>query len=66
MQEFKDGWLLTIDIGKIINGWFYAIDRKKDLSSTSKLKMMMPREIEELYQHLAVEGKSCYGNLRES
>ncbi|QXJ27553.1 Long-chain-fatty-acid--CoA ligase [Saccharolobus shibatae B12] len=53
--EFKDGWLPTGDIGKIVNGWVYIIDRKKDIINASGFKVM-PREVEEvLYQHYAVD-----------
>ena len=55
MGEFKDGWLQTGDIGKIVNGWVYIIDRKKDIINASGFKIM-PREVEEvIYQHPAVE-----------
>jgi len=55
MGEFKDGWLPTGDIGKIINNWVYIIDRKKDIINASGFKVM-PREVEEvIYQHYAVD-----------
>ncbi|QGA68096.1 AMP-binding protein [Sulfolobus sp. E11-6] len=55
MGEFKDGWLPTGDIGKIVNNWVYIIDRKKDIINASGFKVM-PREVEEvLYQHYAID-----------
>ncbi|WP_338598977.1 AMP-binding protein [Sulfolobus tengchongensis] len=61
MEEFKDGWLPTGDIGKIINGWIYIIDRKKDIINASGFKVM-PREVEEvIYQHPAVDEVAVVG-----
>ncbi|QXJ33908.1 class I adenylate-forming enzyme family protein [Saccharolobus shibatae] len=61
MREFKDGWLPTGDIGKIVDGWVYIIDRKKDIINTSGFKVM-PREVEEvIYKHYAVEEVAVVG-----
>ena len=44
----KDGWLLTGDIAKMDpDGYFYIVDRKKDMIDVSGLKVY-PREVEEL------------------
>ncbi|NRD78639.1 long-chain fatty acid--CoA ligase [Bacillus sp. BRMEA1] len=52
----KDGWLFTGDIAKMDeDGYFYILDRKKDIIIASGYNVY-PREIEEvLYQHDAVE-----------
>ncbi|WML38860.1 long-chain fatty acid--CoA ligase [Neobacillus sp. OS1-2] len=52
----KDGWLFTGDIAKMDeDGYFYILDRKKDIIIASGYNVY-PREIEEvLYQHEAVE-----------
>jgi long-chain acyl-CoA synthetase len=61
MPPFKDGWLPTGDIGKIINGWVYIIDRKKDIINASGFKVM-PREVEEvIYMHPAVDEVAVVG-----
>src|SRR5262245_41760299 len=44
----KDGWLFTGDIAKMDDdGWFYIVDRKKDMISAAGLKVL-PREVEEV------------------
>jgi long-chain acyl-CoA synthetase len=52
----KEGWLFTGDIAKMDeDGYFYILDRKKDIIIASGYNVY-PREIEEvLYQHEAVE-----------
>jgi long-chain acyl-CoA synthetase len=52
----KDGWLFTGDIAKMDeDGYFYILDRKKDMIIASGYNVY-PREIEEIiYQHAAVE-----------
>jgi long-chain acyl-CoA synthetase len=52
----EDGWLFTGDIAKMDeDGYFYILDRKKDIIIASGYNVY-PREIEEiLYQHDAVE-----------
>jgi len=61
-NAIKDGWLYTGDIGKMDeNGWFYIIDRKKDLINASGYKVW-PREIEDiLYTHPAVKETCVIG-----
>jgi long-chain acyl-CoA synthetase len=51
----RDGWLLTGDVGYADeNGWFYLVDRKKDMIVAGGYKVW-PREIEDvLYTHDAV------------
>ncbi|MGZ5392926.1 MAG: AMP-binding enzyme, partial [Mycobacterium sp.] len=51
----RDGWLLTGDIGYADeNGWFYLVDRKKDMIVAGGYKVW-PREVEDvLYTHEAV------------
>ncbi|MFS0574937.1 long-chain-fatty-acid--CoA ligase [Sporosarcina sp. 179-K 3D1 HS] len=51
-QTFRDGWLLTGDLGyRDDAGYFYVVDRKKDMIIASGFNIY-PREIEEvLYEH---------------
>ncbi|WP_075982509.1 long-chain-fatty-acid--CoA ligase [Bacillus massilinigeriensis] len=55
-ETLKDGWLLTGDIGYMDeNGYFYVVDRKKDMIIAGGYNIY-PREIEEvLYEHPAVQ-----------
>lgn len=55
-QVFKDGWLLTGDLGYMDEkGYFYTVDRKKDMIIASGFNVY-PREVEEvLYEHPAVK-----------
>ena len=55
-DTIKDGWLFTGDIAKMDDdGWFYIVDRKKDMIACSGLKVL-PREVEEvLFQHPKVQ-----------
>jgi long-chain acyl-CoA synthetase len=59
---FKNGWMLTGDIGKMDeDGYFYIIDRVKDLIIASGFNIY-PREVEEvLYHHPAVEEAAVIG-----
>ncbi|SEM91554.1 long-chain-fatty-acid--CoA ligase [Lihuaxuella thermophila] len=52
----KDGWLFTGDLARMDNdGYFYIVDRKKDMIIASGYNVY-PREVEEvLYQHPAVK-----------
>jgi long-chain acyl-CoA synthetase len=58
----RDGWLFTGDLAKMDeNGYFYIIDRKKDLIIDGGFKIY-PREVEEvLYQHPGVLEAVAYG-----
>ncbi|PLT35105.1 long-chain fatty acid--CoA ligase [Bacillus sp. V5-8f] len=55
-EAIKDGWLYTGDIARMDeDGYFYIVDRKKDMIIASGYNVY-PREIEEvLYQHEAVQ-----------
>jgi len=55
-HAIRNGWLYTGDIGKMDeDGWFYVIDRKKDLIVASGYKVW-PRDVEDvIYQHPAVK-----------
>ncbi|MDI6755650.1 MAG: AMP-binding protein [Thermodesulfobacteriota bacterium] len=61
-SAIKDGWLLTGDVGKMDeDGWFYIVDRKKDLINVSGYKVW-PRDVEDvLYQHPAVKEACVIG-----
>ena len=61
----KDGWLLTGDIAKMdADGYFYIVDRKKDMIDVSGLKVY-PREVEELlFTHPAVKEAAVVGMPR--
>lgn len=59
---FKDGWLLTGDIGKMDeDGFFYIIDRKKDMIIAGGYNIY-PREVEEvLFEHPQILEASVVG-----
>ena len=61
-QAFHDGFFLTGDIGIMDQqGWFYVVDRKKDMIVASGFKVW-PREVEDvLYQHPAVREAAVVG-----
>lgn len=58
----KDGWLYTGDIAyRDEDGFFYIVDRKKDMIITGGLNVY-PRDVEEvLYTHPAVREAVCAG-----
>jgi long-chain acyl-CoA synthetase len=58
----RKGWLLTGDIGKMDEeGYFYIVDRKKDMVNVGGLKVY-PREVEELlFEHPAVKEAAVVG-----
>lgn len=55
-ETFRDGWLLTGDLGYMDeDGYFYIVDRKKDMVIAGGFNIY-PREIEEVfYEHEAVQ-----------
>lgn len=55
-NAFRDGWFLTGDLGYMDEaGYFYIVDRKKDMIVAGGFNIY-PREIEEvLYEHTAVQ-----------
>jgi long-chain acyl-CoA synthetase len=59
---FVDGWLLTGDIGYMdADGWFYLVDRKKDMIISGGFNVY-PRAIEEaIYEHPAVAAVTVIG-----
>ncbi|MCM2980513.1 long-chain-fatty-acid--CoA ligase [Niallia circulans] len=61
-KVLKDGWLLTGDIAYMDEkGYFYIVDRKKDIIIAGGFNIY-PREIEEvLYEHPAVMEASVVG-----
>ncbi len=61
-HAIKDGWLYSGDVGKMDEqGWFYVVDRKKDLIIASGYKVW-PRDVEDvLYQHPAVREAAVVG-----
>jgi long-chain acyl-CoA synthetase len=58
----RGGWLLTGDIAKMDeDGFFYIVDRKKDMVSVGGLKVY-PREVEEvLFEHPLVKEAAVIG-----
>jgi long-chain acyl-CoA synthetase len=58
----KEGWLLTGDVARMDDdGFFYIVDRKKDMVSVGGLKVY-PREVEEvLFEHPAVKEAAVVG-----
>jgi long-chain acyl-CoA synthetase len=61
-HAIRDGWLYTGDVGKMDeDGWFYLVDRKKDLIVASGYKVW-PRDVEDvIYQHPAVKETAVVG-----
>jgi long-chain acyl-CoA synthetase len=61
-HALRQGWLHTGDIAKMDgDGYFYIVDRKKDMINVSGLKVW-PREVEEvLYEHPAVKEAAVVG-----
>jgi len=61
-KAFHEGYFLTGDIASMDeNGWFYIVDRKKDMIVASGFKVW-PREVEDvLYQHPAVREAAVVG-----
>ena len=59
---FQDGWLLTGDIGKMdLEGYFYIVERKKDIIIAGGFNIY-PREVEEvLYEHPAIKEAAIVG-----
>ncbi|HET7658199.1 MAG TPA: AMP-binding protein [Bacillales bacterium] len=59
---FKEDWLLTGDVGYMDgDGYFYIIDRKKDMIIAGGFNIY-PREVEEvLYEHEAVQEAAVIG-----
>jgi long-chain acyl-CoA synthetase len=61
-HAFRDGWFHTGDVGIMDDdGWFYVVDRKKDMINASGFKVW-PREVEDvLYTHPAVREAAVIG-----
>jgi long-chain acyl-CoA synthetase len=61
-QAIRNGWLYTGDVGKMDeDGWFYVVDRKKDMIVASGYKVW-PRDVEDvIYQHPAVREVAVIG-----
>jgi long-chain acyl-CoA synthetase len=61
-EVMKDGWLKTGDVGyRDEEGYYFLVDRMKDMVNSAGLKIW-PREVEEvLYQHLGVAECSVIG-----
>ena len=61
-STIRDGWLYTGDMGYMDeDGYFFIVDRKKDLIITGGFNVY-PREVEDvLYQHPAVKEASVIG-----
>ncbi|HWL13929.1 MAG TPA: AMP-binding protein, partial [Ureibacillus sp.] len=55
-MSFVDGWFLTGDLGYMDDkGYFYVVDRKKDIIIAGGFNIY-PREVEEvLYEHAAIQ-----------
>jgi long-chain acyl-CoA synthetase len=58
----SNGWLSTGDIGKMdSDGFFFVVDRKKELIITDG-QNVYPREVEGvLYEHAKIKDAACYG-----
>jgi long-chain acyl-CoA synthetase len=62
LEAIKDGWFYTGDMGKIDeDGYFFIVDRKKELIIRGGYNVY-PREVEEvLYEHPAVQEAAVVG-----
>ncbi len=47
-QPFRDGWLLTGDLGRVEEGYLYLEGRKKELIKTSYGKFVSPMRVESM------------------
>ncbi|MDG7012581.1 MAG: AMP-binding protein, partial [Nitrososphaerota archaeon] len=58
----KDGWFLTGDVAKMdSDGYFYIVDRKKDMVNVGGLKVY-PREVEDvLFEHPDIKEAGVIG-----
>jgi long-chain acyl-CoA synthetase len=61
-SQIKDRWLLTGDVGRMDeDGYFFIMDRKKDMINVSGFKVY-PREVEDvLFEHEAIENAAVIG-----
>ena len=61
-EVIKNGWFHTGDIGRMDeDGYFYIVDRLKDMINVSGFKVY-PTEVENvIYQHPAVAEVAVYG-----
>lgn len=61
-KVLHDGWLLTGDIAKMDeDGYFYIVDRKKDMINVGGMKVY-PRDVEEvLFEHPSVKEAAIVG-----
>ncbi len=61
-SAFRDGFFLTGDVAVMDEeGWFYLVDRKKDMIVASGFKIW-PREVEDtLYEHPSVREAAVIG-----
>lgn len=61
-NQLKDGWVLTGDIATMDeDGYFYIVDRKKDMINVSGFKVY-PREVEDvLFEHECIEKAAVIG-----
>ncbi|GBD30393.1 Long-chain-fatty-acid--CoA ligase [bacterium HR32] len=61
-RALRDGWLHTGDMARMDeDGFFYMVDRKKEMINVGGLKVF-PREVEEvLYRHPAVREAAAVG-----
>jgi long-chain acyl-CoA synthetase len=59
---FHDGWFLTGDIAKMDeDGYFFVVDRKKDMVNVGGMKVY-PREVEEvLFEHPSIKEGAIVG-----
>jgi long-chain acyl-CoA synthetase len=64
--SLRSGWIYTGDIAKMdCDGYFYIIDRKKDMINVSGFKVY-PREVEEvLYEHPNVK-EACVVGVKDT
>merc|ERR1711991_363207 len=49
-ESFKNGWFYSGDIFKKENGYYFIVDRKKDIYKNSRGQTIAPQKIENLFQ----------------
>ena len=58
-EAIQEGWLRTGDLGKRdVEGWFYVIDRAKDVINASGFKIW-PREVEDVLYECSCVKEAC-------
>jgi long-chain acyl-CoA synthetase len=57
-QPFRDGWLMTGDLGRVEDGYLYLEGRKKELIKTSYGKFVSPMRVESMLRDSPLLGEA--------